>query len=106
MSENQSFGEKYASLFQDLAELVNQQPMEHREQTRQLAGEFLHDLKHTLGLITGANALILRDLRGGEEKTQSFEMVKIANDAALKIDAYVDLVTETFVTNIDAEVPE
>jgi hypothetical protein len=104
MSTNQLFEEKYALLFQELAELVNQQPKENREHTRRLIGEFLHDIKHQLGLITGANAVILRELNSERGPNQSFEMIKISGDASLKINAYVDLVSENLTAKINADV--
>jgi hypothetical protein len=104
MSENQAFEEKYAPLFQELAELVNQQPKEKREHTRRLIGEFLHDIKHQLGLITGANAVILRELSSEQEPNKSLEMIEISGDASMTINTYVDLVSENFTARINADV--
>ena len=63
MSENQSNEDNYARLFQELALLINQQPPETRLQIRQVLGEYLHDMEDTLGLITGASAIITRDIQ-------------------------------------------
>jgi hypothetical protein len=104
MSENQSFEEKYAPLFQEMAELVNQQPKEKREHTRRLIGEFLHDIKHQLGLVTGANAVILRELNSDREPKQSFEMIEISGNACLTINGYTDLVGENLTARINADV--
>ncbi|MEN8241934.1 MAG: hypothetical protein ABFS17_08440 [Chloroflexota bacterium] len=106
MSEMQSIEEKYALFFRELAELVNQQPAETREHTRRLIGEFLHDIKHTLGLITGANTIIERDLGDKSEPFDSFEMIQIADQASMVIDAHLDLLNQHFASRIDADLKE
>ena len=63
MNENQSNADNYARLFQELASLINRQPPETRQQTRRVLGEYLHDIKDTLGLIMGASAVITRDIQ-------------------------------------------
>jgi hypothetical protein len=95
---------KFAPLFQELAEMINQQPVETRERTRLLIGEYFHDIKHTLGLITGANTVLQRDLQDGCENFDGTEMIQIANDAAMKINQYIDLLTKNLTTLIDADV--
>jgi len=106
MSEIQSAEDKYAPVFKELADLVNQQPAEIRERSRRLVGEFLHDIKDTLGLITGANAVVERDLQDESEPIDSFEMIQIANDASMLVDAYLDLLNQHFASRIDAELKE
>lgn len=104
MSEFDAAADKYSPAFQELAEIVNRQPEESRELVRRALGEYLHDIKHTLGLITGANTIIQRDLEDGPENFDSAEMLTIVMDAALRINKYVNLLNENLVTQIDADV--
>ena len=66
----------------------------------------MHDVKHQLGLITGANAVIKRDLVKGEQPTQCMEMTEITDDASKKIDLHLNLVTDNFTARINADVLE
>ena len=104
MTDFSEMEEKFAPFFRELAEIVNQQPAETRERTRRLIGEYFHDIKHTLGLITGANTIIERDLQNDSELFDSFEMIQISNNASLSISSYVNLVTDNFTSLIDADV--
>jgi hypothetical protein len=104
MSDFDVKAEKYGQTFRQLAEIVNQQPEEAREVLRGGFGEYQHDIKHTLGLITGANTIIQRDLEDGCEDFDSAEMIQIVTDAALRINQYVNLLNENFTTLIDADV--
>jgi nitrogen-specific signal transduction histidine kinase len=106
MSEPSSIEDKYALFFSQLAELINQQPPDTRADTRRLIGDYLHDIKHTLGLITGANTLIERDLKDESEPFDSFEMLEIANQASMTINQYLNLVNENFASKIDTELTE
>ena len=80
--------------------------MTRREHTRRLIGEFLHDIKHQLGLITGANAVIKRDLEMGKQPKQCMEMTQITDEASKKIDQHLNLVTDNFTAEINADVLE
>ena len=79
-------------MFLELAELVNSSPLEQRIFIRSQLGEYTHDLKHLLGLVTGANAVLTKYT--SENDPQFREMVEMIQEAALKIDAQVDLLTE------------
>ena len=69
--------------FQRLAELVNQLPEEERTALRVALGNYTHDLKHTLGLVTGANALLSRI---AADQPQIMEMAEIIQKASGQID--------------------
>lgn len=103
MPESPSAEEKYASVFKELAELVNQQSVEDRQRIRKGIGAFLHDLKHTLGLITGSNSVLARELA---DEGEGIEMLTIAENASMEIDAYLDLLSENFAAKINAKVEE
>jgi hypothetical protein len=104
MNEIDDIGGNYRQAFKELADLINRQSPDIREETRRVFGEYLHDIKHTIGLITGATTIILRDLEDGCEDFDSAEMLPIINDAAMRINHYVNLLNETLVTQIDADV--
>ena len=105
MSENDD-AQGYQQNFQSLAELINQQPPETREALRRAFGAYLHDINHTIGLITGASTILQRELEDRGEDCPNPEMLAIINDAARQINRYTNLLTETLVTRIDADVTE
>lgn len=88
-------------MFLELAELVNSSPLEQRIFIRSQLGDYTHDLKHLLGLVTGANAVLAKYT--SENDPQFREMVEMIQEAALKIDAQVDLLTEQLSQNIRTE---
>jgi geranylgeranyl pyrophosphate synthase len=77
--------------FQRLAVLVNQLPEEERSNIRAALGEFTHDLKHTIGLVTGANVLVSRTVT---DQTQVAEMVEIIQNASNQIDDLITLMVD------------
>ena len=103
MSEIQSAEDRYAPWLREMAELVNQQSPEERQRSRQMIGELLHDIKDTLGLITGANSILGRDLGEVTEDEDRSEMLKISNNATMLLNQYTNLVGENFANQIDAE---
>jgi len=92
MNQTPSSPDRNRSVFLELAELVNSSPLEQRIFIRSQLGEYTHDLKHLLGLVTGANAVLTKYT--SENDPQVREMVEMIREAALKIDAQVDLLTE------------
>ena len=93
MNQTPSSPDRNRSVFLELAELVNSCPVEQRIFIRSQLGEYTHDLKHLLGLVTGANAVLTRKF-ALEDDPQFREMVEMIQEAAQKIDAQVDLLTE------------
>ena len=57
--------------------LINDLPPEQREQYRQSVGAFMHDMKHTLGLIVNANELVRREIKGCQKEHKAIEMIDI-----------------------------
>jgi len=91
MNQTPPSPDRNRSVFLELAELVNSCPVEQRIFIRSQLGEYTHDLKHLLGLVTGANAVLTKYT--SENDPQFREMVEMIQEAALKIDAQVDLLT-------------
>lgn len=80
-----------ADAFQRLAELVNQLPEEERADLRFALGNYTHDLKHTIGLVNGANVLVSRTVA---DQPQVVEMVEIIQKASSQIDDLITLLVD------------
>lgn len=93
--------EDFSQTFETLAELVNQLSLEKRTALRSTLGGYTHDLKHTLGLITGANGILLRLDLEGEDAKDVREMAGIILQAAGDIDAMVMQLVEHLSNRID-----
>lgn len=86
--------EGYEAVFQAIARAVRQLPEEERSRINAQLGEFTHDLKHLVGLVTGANSVVLRSAPSDESGEQIVEMVKISNHAAAEIDAFIEVIVQ------------
>lgn len=93
--------EDFNQAFDKLAELVNQLPLEERTALRSALGIYTHDLKHTLGLVTGANGILLRLDLEREEAKDVREMAGIILQAAGDIDALVMQLVEHLSNRIE-----
>lgn len=93
--------EDFSQAFETLAELVNQLSLEERSALRSTLGGYTHDLKHTLGLITGANGILLRLDLDGEEAEDVREMAGIILQAAGDIDAMIMQLVEHLSNRIE-----
>ena len=94
MSRTSSFKEKYRDLFMELSALVNELPIDERALIRARLGDYAHDLKHQLGLVTGANALLERYDFSEDILPEIQELAAVIRDAARQIDDYIDTLTE------------
>lgn len=103
MTDDYENNKKFEALWQELAGLINELPIERREGYREVLGEFLHDMKHTLGLITNANAILRRDVEGAPEKTRGLEMIKIVQTGATQLNEYLNILVEEFGNAIEVE---
>jgi hypothetical protein len=83
--------DKAKDAFRHLAELVNSLPEEERAVILEGLSNYTHDLKHTLGLVTGANALVSRI---SDEDGQIREMVKIIQSACSQLDDGIMLLVD------------
>jgi hypothetical protein len=96
--------EDIGQAFEILAELVNQLPEERRAALRSTLGLYTHDLKHTLGLVTGANGVLLRlDLAGEELADEVREMAEMITHAAGDLDAMVMLLVDHLSNQIEID---
>jgi hypothetical protein len=99
--DNQTEGKnEHAQTWRELAGLVNNLPVEEREQYRAVVGNFMHDMKHTLGLITNANEILRRDVENEPGKSRSLEMLNIIRTGALQMDGYLNTMVEEFANHI------
>ena len=92
---------EFTQTWQGVAYSINLLPEDQREQYRKILGVFMHDMKHTLGLITNANELIRRDIQQCPEKHKSGEMISIVHTAARQLDAYFNTIVEACCNQID-----
>ena len=76
---------------QRLAVLVNKLPEEDREKLTAALSVYTHDFKHTLGLVTGASALISRT---ASDQPQIGEMTDIIKSASSQLDDLINLMVE------------
>lgn len=90
----------HVQTWRDLAELVNALPVEERERYRAVVGNFMHDMKHTLGLITNANEILRRDVENDPGKSRSLEMLNIIRTGALQMDGYLNTMVNEFANHI------
>lgn len=86
--------------FQRLSDLVNQLPDEERIALRDALGHYTHDLKNTLGLVTGANAILPRVAVG---QPQIKEMSGIIQKASGQIDDLIMLLVEHLNNQIETD---
>lgn len=84
--------------FLRLAELVNQLPEEERTTLRVALGNYTHDLKSTLGLVTGANALLSRI---AADQPQIMEMAEIIQKGSGQIDELIMVLADQLNNRID-----
>ena len=94
MSRTPSSQEEYRAVFLELSDLVNLLPSEKRDAIRASLGDFAHDLKHQLGLVTGANALLQRLDFSEDIEGEIWELVLVIREAVGQIDDYIDTLTE------------
>ena len=99
-AENNS-SQEIGEVFAVLAELINRLPVEERTKLRASLGAYSHDLKNTLGLITGANALIGRNPPQGEAAETVLEMAGIIENATVRMDELIMLLVDDLNNQID-----
>ncbi len=85
---------RYEGVFLELANAASHLSDEEQEQLGAQLGEYTHDLKHILGLVTGANAIILRSAPSDEPGSKIVEMVEIIEDATAELNAYFDVMID------------
>lgn len=85
---------EFDQAWQGIADSINLMAEDERKQYRKVLGIFMHDMKHTLGLIVNANELIRRDLQKCPEKHESDDMLSIVRKGTKQLDQYIDTIVE------------
>jgi len=93
----------FIQAWQDVANSINQLSASKRNQIQQVMSVFMHDMKHTLGLINNANELIRRDIQNCLEKHKSDEMISIVQTGTRQLDAYFDTIVDACCNKIDID---
>jgi len=89
------------AVFLQLAELVNSLPQAERVSIRRQLGDYAHDLKHQLGLVTSAIALLERYDVSEDAAQQIGELAAVIGEAARQLDGQVDILTAHLNHQID-----
>lgn len=103
MSRTPSTQEDFRSLFLQLSALVNELPMGKRAKIRAKLGDYSHDLKHQLGLVAGANALLERYNFSEDIDSEIRELAAVIREAVRQIDGHIDALTENLNHQIDSQ---
>ena len=77
-----------------LARMVNELSTEERIRLRNNLGAYTHDLKNTIGLVTGANTLISRSAEALNYGTGTLEMTELITSASDRLDQLIMLMVE------------
>jgi flagellar motor switch protein FliG len=91
----------FTQAWHDLAESINHMSEDKRKQIQKVLSVFMHDMKHTLGLISNANELIRRDIQKCPQEHKSEDMISIVHTAAQQLDEYFDTIVEACCNKID-----
>ena len=94
---------EFEKVWQDLAGDINQLPDEARQRYRQELGQFMHDMKHTLGLVMNANDIVLRDVGDDPDNDRVLEMLDIIRSASGQLNAQLDMIVKGCLNRIDVE---
>lgn len=102
MTNQSQDGEDFSIAWQGVADAINHLPTGEREKYRKSLGIFMHDMKHTLGLINNANEIIRRDIHACKEKHRSEDMITIVYNSTQALDAYFDTMVDQCFNNIES----
>ncbi len=103
MAEEMQSESQQVQVWQDLAGLVNQLPLEMRERYRQALGKFMHDMKHTLGLTITAQALARRTTGDIPDLEKTLEMLDIIRTSSTQMDEYLNTIVDDLCNRIEVE---
>lgn len=93
--------EEFEETFRILSGLVNELSAEDRIKLREKLGAYTHDLKNTIGLVTGANVLISRSAEALNHDTGTLEMTELITSAASRLDDLIMLMVENLNNEIE-----
>jgi light-regulated signal transduction histidine kinase (bacteriophytochrome) len=97
-------GKEFSEVWRGVADSINLLPEDEKIQYRRVLGVFMHDMKHTLGLINNANELIRRDIQKCSENHESEDMIAIIHKGTQQLDEYIDTIVEACCNKIDFDV--
>ena len=100
MSEDQKKTSTYEQAFQQISDALKQLPSDQQKALREQLGNYTHDLKHTLGVVTGANALLQRD---AHTASSHGEVLEIIQRAARELDAHFEILIQNLSNQIGLE---
>lgn len=92
MTKNTQGMSGHSQSWQEIAALINDLPLEQREQYRRSLGAFMHDMKHTLGLIVNANELVSREIKKCPEEHKAVEMIDIIKIGSKQLDDHLNVI--------------
>lgn len=101
MTDDVQQSPKYQQIWRELAEQVNQLPLETRERYHQTLSELLHDMKHTLGLIMNAQELAWRGLDDDPKIEKTLEMLDIIRTGSVQMNGYLNTMMDDCVNLIE-----
>ena len=103
MAKKHKQGMDFSQAWQGMAGFINQLPNDEREKYRKAIGDFMHDMKHALGLINNANEIVRRDVNGCSEEHKAGEMIDIIKTGSQQLDGYLNTMLENFCDKIDLD---
>ena len=74
-----------ARLWDELIDLADQLPDEKRQELLALIRVYIHEVRHTIGLITSSEALLRRDLEGKPGAAEAQVLLDIISIAAKRL---------------------
>jgi hypothetical protein len=93
----------YLESWNELAEMINALPLEDRRRFRKTIGKFMHDMRHTLGLIINSQDLLRRDIKDRAMITDPISLLNIIKMAGMRGNALLGELVEEFANQIDVE---
>jgi hypothetical protein len=93
----------YLDSWNELAEMINALPVEDRRRFRKTIGKFMHDMRHTLGLIINSQDLLRRDIQEKAMITDPVSLLNIIKMASMRGNALLNDLVEEFANQIDVD---
>ena len=93
----------YLDSWNELAEMIDALPLEDRHRFRKTIGKFMHDMRHTLGLIINSQDLLRRDIQDRAMITDPVSLLNIIKMASIRGNALLNDLVEEFANQIDVE---
>ena len=95
--------EVYEEVWRGLADLVNELPMEKRKYYVHILGKFMHDMRHTLGLITNSQDLLRRDIVEKARISDPMSLLNIIQTASMRGSVLVESFVQGFAHQVELD---